>query len=184
MKQEPYYGTTAKLFHWLTVALLSAQYLVGWLMPDIKRGMTPGAAMNFHISAGMTILGVVLARFLWRLAHPVAPEASLPGWQRLSSEGVHLLLYGLVLITTTTGWIFASTRGWTIKLFGILPLPSIAAAGSPVGRSLGQLHGTLIWVLLAAIALHVLAALVHLFIYRDRIMQRMLPRLDRSIRHG
>ncbi len=28
------YDTTAKVFHWLIVALLLAQYLIGWLMPD------------------------------------------------------------------------------------------------------------------------------------------------------
>jgi cytochrome b561 len=31
--------------------------------------------------------------------------------------------------------------------------------------------------LLVAIGLHVAAALVHAFIYRDRVMQRMLPGL-------
>src|ERR1019366_10798651 len=33
------YGTTAKLFHWLIVALLLVQYPLGWLMPDFHRGM-------------------------------------------------------------------------------------------------------------------------------------------------
>ena len=31
------------------------------------------------------------------------------------------------------------------------------------------------WSLLAAIGIHVVAALAHIFVYRDRIMQRMLP---------
>jgi cytochrome b561 len=31
------------------------------------------------------------------------------------------------------------------------------------------------WSLLVMIGMHVAVALVHLFIYRDRIMQRMLP---------
>ena len=44
------YGTTAKVFHWLIVALLLVQYPIGWLMPDIHRDMKPGAAMTFHIS--------------------------------------------------------------------------------------------------------------------------------------
>jgi len=43
------YGTTAKVLHWLIVALLIVQYLIGWLMPDIHRGMKPGAGMTFHI---------------------------------------------------------------------------------------------------------------------------------------
>jgi len=31
------------------------------------------------------------------------------------------------------------------------------------------------WSLLAVIGVHVAVALAHLFIYRDRVMQRMLP---------
>jgi cytochrome b561 len=72
------YGTTAKVFHWLIVALLLVQYSIGWLMPDIHGGMKPGDAMTFHISIGTTILVLIVLRFAWRLAHPVAPENSLP----------------------------------------------------------------------------------------------------------
>jgi cytochrome b561 len=144
-------------------------------MPDIRRGMTPGAAMSAHISIGTTILVLIVLRFLWRLAHPVAPESSLPAWQRASSELVHWLLYLAVLLTTLTGWLYASYRGWTIYLYGIAPLPRLVAEGSPLGHDLGELHETLTWVLLILIGIHVIAALVHLFVHRDRVMQRMLP---------
>ena len=83
------YGTTAKVFHWLIVALLLVQYSIGWLMPDIHGGMEPGAAMTFHMSFGIVILILILLRLAWRLAHPVAPESSLAAWQRLTSEAVH-----------------------------------------------------------------------------------------------
>jgi cytochrome b561 len=169
------YGPTAKLLHWIIVVLLIAQYAIGWLMPDIRRGALPGTPMNVHMSIGFTVLVLIALRFLWRMTHPVAPESSLPGWQRVSSEGVHWLLYALVLVTTLTGWTFASMRGWRIIVFGALPLPSLTAQGSPTGHTIGEWHGTLIWVLLAAIGAHVLAALVHLFVYKDRIMHRMLP---------
>jgi cytochrome b561 len=88
---------------------------------------------------------------------------------------VHLVIYLLVLVTTLTGWFYAAMRGWTLVLFGVVPLPGLVSQGSALGRTLGQLHGKLIWVLLAAIVVHVIAALVHLFVYRDRVMQRMLP---------
>jgi cytochrome b561 len=72
------YGNTAKLLHWLVVALLLVQYPLGWLMPDIHRGMKPGVGMTVHISFGILILLLIVFRFAWRLAHPVAPESSLP----------------------------------------------------------------------------------------------------------
>jgi cytochrome b561 len=37
------------------------------------------------------------------------------------------------------------------------------------------LHQAAEWLLLGLIVIHVGAALAHIFVYRDRIMQRMLP---------
>jgi len=169
------YGSTAKVFHWLIMALLLLQYAIGWLMPDIHRGMKPGAAMTFHISVGLTILTILVLRFTWRLTHPVSPESSLPPWQRLSSEAVHWLLYGLVFATTVTGWLFASFRGWSISYFFLMPLPMLAADNPAAGKTIDGLHQATGWALLTLISIHIASALVHLFIYRDRIMQRMLP---------
>jgi cytochrome b561 len=169
------YGTAAKVFHWLIVALLFVQYLIGWLMPDIHRGMKPGAAMTFHVSFGLLILILIVVRFAWRLTHPVASESSLPPWQRLSSEAVHWLLYALVLATTVTGWLFASFRGWSMSLFYLVPMPMLAAENAAAGKAIDSLHQAMEWTLLALIGIHVASALAHIFIYRDRIMQRMLP---------
>ena len=168
------YGTPAKVFHWLIVALLLVQYLIGWLMPDIHRG-PPGVPMTFHLSVGFLILIIIVLRFVWRLTHPVAPESSLPPWQRLSSEVVHWLLYFLVLATTITGWLFASYRGWSVSLFYLAPLPMLASENAAAVKTLDGLHQAMEWTLLAVIGIHVATAFVHIFIYRDRIMQRMLP---------
>ena len=169
------YGTTAKVLHWLVVALLLVQYLIGWLMPDIHRGMKPGDAMTYHISVGIVILLLILARLAWRITHPVAPESSLPPWQRLSSEAVHWLLYVLVLATTITGWLFASFRGWSVSFFYLVPLPMLASDNAAAGKAIDGWHQAMEWTLLVVIGIHVAAALAHIFIYRDRIMQRMLP---------
>jgi cytochrome b561 len=174
MSSRLQYGTTAKVLHWLIVALLIVQYLIGWLMPDVHRG-PPGVPMVMHMSVGLTILVVIVLRFVWRLAHPVAPESSLPPWQRLSSELVHWLLYILVLATTFSGWLFASFRGWSVSYFYMLPFPMLASDNAAAGRAIDGLHQAAEWTLLVFIGLHVVAAFAHLFVYRDRVMQRMLP---------
>jgi cytochrome b561 len=174
MAERLHYGTTAKIFHWLIVALLAVQYSIGWLMPDIHGG-PPGAAMTFHISFGIVILVLIVLRFSWRLTHPVAPESSLARWQRLSSEAVHWLLYALVLATTLSGWLFASFRGWSISLFYLVPLPMLTSKSEANVKAFDGWHQAMEWSLLVVIGVHVAAALIHIFIYRDRIMQRMLP---------
>jgi cytochrome b561 len=175
MTKRVQYGPTAKVFHWLVAALLVVQYPIGWLMPDVHRGMKPGTAMTFHVSIGLTILVLIVLRFGWRLTNPVAPESSLPPWQRLSSEVVHWLLYFLVLATTIAGWLFASFRGWSISFFYIVPMPMLASDNAAAGKAIDGLHQAMEWALLAVIGIHVASALIHIFIYRDRIMQRMLP---------
>jgi cytochrome b561 len=181
MPQTQDYGPVAKGFHWLILALLAAQFTVGWLMPDIKRDMQPESLMNLHLSIGITVLALMTLRGLWRLVYGVpAPEASFPPWQRIAAEALHLALYVLVFALTISGWMFASMRGWAITLFGLAPVPHLVAQGSALGRTIGELHIPLSWVLLVAIGLHVAAALAHAFIFRDRVMQRMLPRTQRS----
>ena len=170
-----HYGTTAKIFHWLIVALLLVQYPIGWLMPDIHRGQQPGAGMTFHVSTGIVILVLIVLRFAWRLTHPVAPESSLPPWQRLTSELVHWMLYVFVLATTLSGWLFASFRGWSLSFFYLFPLPMLAGDNAAAGKAIDGLHQAAEWSLLVVIGIHVAAALAHLFFWRDNVMQRMLP---------
>lgn len=174
MAERLHYGIPAKTFHWIVVALLAVQYPIGWLMADVHGG-PPGAAMMLHVSFGVSILVVMAIRLGWRMTHRVVPEPSLPAWQRRTSELVHGLLYVLVLATTVTGWLFASLRGWTVSYFNLFPLPMIAAKDAVAIRQVDGWHQLAEWALLVVICIHVAAALMHLFFYRDRIMQRMLP---------
>jgi cytochrome b561 len=175
MTKQPHYGTTAKALHWLIVSLLLVQYPLGWFMPEIHHGTKPGDAMTFHISFGITILTLMTVRLFWRITHPVEPESSLAPWQKLISEAVHWLLYALVFATTMSGWLFASHRGWSISLFFAFPLPMLTSEAALFGNSIGRWHGTLELALFLLIGSHVAAAMAHTFIFRDRIMQRMLP---------
>ncbi len=177
MIDEPEYGAAAKGFHWLTALLLTVQFALGWIMPNIGRGAQPESLMNLHLSIGVLILAAALARVAWRLVNGVpAPEASLPAWQERMAHWLHTLLYVLIFAMVLTGWSYASMRGWTVTIFGLASLPALVAQGSAIGRAVGELHSILTWVLLGAIGLHVAAALAHLLLWRDRVMQRMLPR--------
>jgi cytochrome b561 len=177
MKMQIRYGATAKALHWTVVGLLLIQYLIGWLMPDIKRNMSPGIAMTWHVSIGTVILALILVRFASRLTHPVAPESSLQPYQRLTSEAVHWLLYVLVLATTVSGWLFASARGWKISWFFLAPLPMLTSGSQSLVRKLDGWHQDFEWALLIMIGFHIATALLHLLYYRDGVMRRMLPQV-------
>lgn len=177
MKKYLHYGTTAKVLHWVVVALVLTQYLIGWLMPNITRKMSPGLGMTWHVSIGTTILAVIVVRLIWRLAHPVAPESSLLPYQRITSEAVHWLLYLLILATTLSGWLFASARGWTISWFFLGRLPMLTGGNPALVHMIDGWHQDFEWALLILIGIHVATAFLHLFYYRDGVMRRMLPDL-------
>ncbi|HET7134368.1 MAG TPA: cytochrome b [Casimicrobiaceae bacterium] len=170
------YDPVAKSLHWLVFALLLAQYIVAFTMPDIGRGTVPGTLIDLHMSFGLTILALVVVRWFWRLRHRVPlATADVPAWEQPIARVTHALLYALLVVNPILGWMNASARDWTITVFGLFQLPHLVAARSPIGRQAGDVHVFLTWALLALVGLHVAAALYHYFGRRDRILQRMLP---------
>jgi cytochrome b561 len=81
----------------------------------------------------------------------------------------------MVLAATITGWLFASFRGWSVSYLNLFPLPMLAAKNTVAIHQIDGWHQIPEWGLLIAIGIHVAAALAHILIYRDGIMQRMLP---------
>jgi cytochrome b561 len=176
-RQTAGYTGAAKTLHWATVALLAAQFIVAWSMPEIRRNTQPETMINLHLSLGALMLIVVVLRLAWRLTHAEPlPAAGLPPWMERSSRAVHRLLYGLLIVVPILGWMNASFRGFPVTLFGLVDLPSLLAKRTPGFGWTGDVHGLLAnYAMLALIGLHVAAALYHYFIRRDGVLQRMLP---------
>ncbi|SIT39202.1 putative cytochrome b561 [Paraburkholderia ribeironis] len=168
------YDGVARFFHWLVVLLIAAQFVIGWTMPDIHKGTRPEGLIAWHLGVGAALIAAVVLRIVWRVVHPPM-LAPLSPFLRVVSKITHGLLYLALLVVPVLGWANASSRGWSVKLFGLLPYPAISSVGSPVGHEMGDIHGYLAWVLFALIALHFAAALFHRFILKDQVLQRMLP---------
>ncbi|MCA7887730.1 cytochrome b [Burkholderia contaminans] len=168
------YDTVARLLHWLIVALVIAQYAIGWTMPDVHRDTQPIGLIAAHLLVGTALVAAMACRVLWRATHR-APANDLSPAMRALSGATHFALYALLIAVPLLGWINASSRAWGVTLVGIVPLPALSAAGSSFGHAMGDVHGILAWVLFAGICLHVAAALAHRFVLRDQVMQRMMP---------
>jgi len=174
------YDAVSKIFHWLTVGLMAAQFVIAWTMPEIHRGVTPDTLINLHLSVGVAILLLSVARLIWRLSHPVPPlEDGGPAWQHRAAHATHGLIYLLLLTLPLMGWANASARGWTIDLFGMIRLPQILPTRSALGMAMGDIHSFSSYVLLALIGVHAMAALYHHVMLKDRTLLRMLPRRAR-----
>jgi len=167
------YSYPAKVLHWTLALLLPVQIGMGWYMLSIED--QPGSDWYFalHISLGLTATLLIALRVIWRLyqAPPEAPRG-LPGWQRKAARTSHGLLYALMLFMPLTGYLGAAFSGEPMSYFGI-PLPAWAAKNEGLKEQLFTAHSVVAWILVALIALHVLAALKHLFIDKDTVFRRM-----------
>ena len=174
LAQTPAYGVVAKILHWLIFLLLAAQYAIGSIMPHIGRKTLNEGWVNWHFSVGAAILFFMVIRLIWRLLHPVSSHPLLSPWEYILSLFTHWALYALVLMMALLGWAAANSRGWEVKLFGLVTLPQLAPNGSEWGHQAGDIHNILVYVLLGFIILHVGAALYHHFAKRDDVIRRML----------
>jgi len=155
--------------------MLTVEFLTGWLMPDMHRYVTPAGLISFHMSFGIAILLVALTRLLLRFILPVpALERGSPWWQEMAAKWTHYLLYALVIILPITGWWLASSHGWTVTLFGLFTLPPLVQSSNTEYLADVVHVGTGI-IVLGLIGLHVLAALYHYYVLKDKTLQRMLP---------
>jgi cytochrome b561 len=175
------YNGIAKSLHWLVLLLLVIQFAVAWSMPDVGHDTKPVGLIAWHLAIGTFILLVMLIRLAWRAVSAVPPPPDdLTAPLRLLSRVTHFLLYGVLIVLPLLGWINASSRGWTVWLLGVVPLPSLAADGSSWGHDMGDVHQLVAYVLLGLAGLHVAGALYHQFILRDGLLNRMMPARSRT----
>jgi len=131
------YTKTAMLLHWLIAALMAvniALILAVDLFPD--DWVRP--AVDTHKSIGITVLGLVILRLLWRFTHrPPAMPLSYGRLESFAAHAAHGTLYALMILLPLSGWMHDSA--WK------------DAAAHPMPLSYGRLerfaahaaHGTL-----------------------------------------
>jgi cytochrome b561 len=163
----------ARTLHWLVFVLLAVQITIGWTMPHIRPGVPQEGLVAWHLSVGALLMVVVLVRIVWRVVTPT-PLAPMARWERLLATLTHRLLYLLLLVIPVLGWAAAGFFGYTVRLFGFIPLPALADHSMRWAHEAGDIHDLLTNVLLGVVGLHVLAALWHHFVRRDRVLRRML----------
>lgn len=178
------YSRVAATLHWVIAALIAINVTLGFtaeLFPD--DWVRP--AIDLHKSVGLTVLGLVLLRILWRVSHPAPPlPRSYPRLERIGAHAAHIALYGLILLLPISGWMHDSAFKdaaahplrifWVIPWFRIGPIAHLDPATKEVVH--GQLFALHVWAgyaLYALVALHILAALKHQFIDREPEFQRM-----------
>ena len=172
MTQVSRYHPALVVLHWGLALLITAALALGALGLARIPNTSPMKleALRSHMSGGIIILALMLARLLVRMrsAHP--PRASA-GHRRLDqlAWASHRLFYVTVIAMAGSGIVMALHTGLFDSVFvghGQIPRDFWIFPVRSVHYALSRL-------LMALIALHVAAALYHIVILRDGLLKRM-----------
>jgi len=182
------WGSLAKFFHWLIVAMVLVQVPAGYLMSYTYGLAVHDAAVQplqtlmsqIHHTLGLLILLLVPARLAWRLRGPVPGlDGQVPAYRHSMARLTHVLFYVLLLVLPLSGWAAVSVvAGAPIWFFGV-QMPSILPPmplDSPFGYTLtAAIHVYAAWFGGVLLLVHVGAAFWHLLVLKDNVFRRMWP---------
>ena len=145
------YTRTAIALHWI-IALLMIVNIALILSVDRFPDDWVRPAIDTHKSIGITVLGLVILRILWRATHrPPAMPGSYGRLERIGAHAAHGALYLVMIALPLSGWMHDSA--WKdaathpMQLFGLFEWPRIgwimdieAAAKENLHTVLGGVH--------------------------------------------
>jgi cytochrome b561 len=176
------YDNVAISLHWLTALLVVVLFGLAetW---DYFAKPTQESLQDLHVSLGMLLSAVVLARIIWRLM-PGHQRPSIVGeWVMIASKSVHYLLYVLLLVQVILGFAFRWAQGHPASFFGFFAIPGpYGAVDRPTRHLVRAVHEYTGWAIIIIAFCHALAALYHHYKLHDRVLGRMLPLARRSER--
>lgn len=164
------------LLHWATVVLIALQYGLSRLMGDETRDLLSRFALyQWHKSFGLTLAGLVLLRLVVRHLSPAPLPPPMPRWQHIAAGAVHCGLYLCLLALPVTGFLMAAAAPIQIPtlFFGLFSVPHPIGPDQAIYDAMLWAHATLFDIMAALAFIHAGAALLHQFVLKDGLMQRM-----------
>ena len=167
------YGLLAKLFHWVTLIVLIIQvpfgfYLVGMEFSDRRIDLE-----NIHILIGISIFYFVLIRLIWKMINPRPKKwKEFFSGQNLIASFNHFLLYLSIFAITISGVLKKLYMGE--KLNFLLFQYAFKETDFQLADSFYVIHIYANYLLLGLISLHILAVITHHFIFKEKILKKMI----------
>jgi cytochrome b561 len=178
------YSGIAVLLHWTVAILIIANVALAWSFDSVG-DESKRFVYDTHKSIGITVLGFVLMRILWRLTHkpPAYPE-TFRSWERRLSYFAHFALYFLMLALPISGWLhdaaWEAAPQIPLQWFGLFEVGRLSAimnldpaTKNQVHQQMAQFHEISGYALYALVFLHISGALKHQLLDKQPELQRM-----------
>ena len=166
------YGLLAKLFHWITFVILIAQipfgfYLVGLEFSDRRIDLE-----NIHILIGITIFYITLSRLIWKFYNPSPRDWKIHfKGQVFAAKANHFLLYLSIFTITISG--ILKKLYMREKLSFIFFNYGFEKDNFLLADTFYQVHIYANYLLVFLVVVHILAVIVHYFIFKEKILKKI-----------
>lgn len=174
------YSFGARLIHWLMAIGFFFMWGCGYYMTTIVEEDSPLEELLFglHISFGVTLLFLLIARIVIRMVTPPPPPVSgLSSLEQTGSHLGHMGLYVLPILIILMGWSETDFGGHGVNWFGI-EMPKVfptmeTLAGINLETFTATLHKWLAYSMLALAIVHIAAVVKHRWIDGHDVLYRM-----------
>ena len=166
------YGLLAKLFHWITFIALIIQVPFGFFLVGLEFSDRRIDLENIHILVGISIFYITLFRLIWKFSNPSPKEwkSHFKG-QAFVASANHFLLYLTIFTITLSGILKKLYMGETLNF--IFFKYGFEKDNFVLADTYYQVHIYANYLLLALVTLHILAVIVHHFIFKDKILRKI-----------
>jgi cytochrome b561 len=175
-QEAPRYVAPARALHWITVLGMVPIIAIGMNFDTINTLPDPRKFWwyTLHESLGVTVFVLTLVRLAIRLGNPPPPDPPMPLPMKLAARATHWGMYALMLALPVAGFLGTNAFGFPLNLWWVLPLPNPVGTNVPLAERLIGFHQIGGITMAALVTLHVLAALYHQFVRKDRLIERMV----------
>lgn len=171
------FGIITISLHWLMALTIVGLFVLGLYMSDLSYAdRFYHQAPWVHKSIGVLVFFALITRLLWHRISPTPSPLPAPHWEQLAAKIAHVLLYTLILATTTSGYLMSTAKGHGVSVFDWFVLPALPAFLPAQEDLAGEIHEIIAYLFMALVALHAAAALKHHFWDKDATLKRMLGR--------
>lgn len=176
------WSALSKFYHWIiAICFLISAVIAGYLF-TLDRFTSEAdehafvSVIFWHKSFGTLVFFLAFFSIYWRIKNkpPELPEG-LSAWQHKSTDIMHWLLFGMMIIVPVTGLIGTEIGNYKFLFFYLFEVPHFYPANKELADIPYAMHIYIGWVAAVLLVVHIGASLLHHFIYKDNILRRMLP---------
>ena len=166
------YGLISKLLHWISAILLFIQIPLGFYLVDLDFGPERLSIEDIHVRVGLSIFYLVILRLLYKIFNPTPElEPSVFKGQKFLAKLNHIMLYVTILSITISGIFKKLFNGETL----IIIFKKVRIQDNfELGELFYDIHVYSNYLLIALIAIHLMAVVIHKLFFNDNLLKKIL----------